>query len=572
MGLLEKLTSHDVVTVSDETEADRQSDDGDLPQRDRGLGADSLASRPSRVHGSPDTDGVSDVVGTVCEGSSAGRDDLHEGIEVFDFVAVLGRVRVHAVHAAAFRSSENADLSAVDIVRHAIEGADDDLSWDADEGGLEVVELVDGAGAELVVVQSAHGPAERSLLLPEFLVVLLAGLSQQETVGLARVFVEGSGPLLGRSVDVDDGDLLGVGVGHGSLGLRARTLDVTAVLDDGVVGDLSELGIGGGNPLEEKRTLEDIPELEGVVLLDHLGVNEGNEEEGGQDEETEANAESDRSNVPSRLVRQAKPWRTLVNDGQGADRAGDEEEEGRGPNGPGNRVATDVDHELDQGEDHRAENTGRDRGHAETGKDGSKAGATVPSPLDLAGAHGSDTDTGDGRNQRVGRRNVGGVACTPHDPDGSTSGRASECEELDTGIAVEGGDGNNAVLDGRGSPGTDSEGTGQFEDQAENHGLLVGDGARGNTGGPGVGNIVCEDWSGSMIDRTTISEGGGERTGTIVVGLKQGKEGADGEDVGVFGEHLGCCGTGGALRELVGRWLWSVLVTRKRARETTAGW
>ena len=81
---------HDVVAVGDEAEADGQRDDGDLPERHVGFRRDGLARRPCAVHAGPDADGVADVVGAVCEGGGAGGDDLHEGVEVFDFVAVLG--------------------------------------------------------------------------------------------------------------------------------------------------------------------------------------------------------------------------------------------------------------------------------------------------------------------------------------------------------------------------------------------------------------------------------------------------------------------------------------------------
>ena len=69
------------------------------------------------------------------------------------------------------------------------------------------------------------------------------------------------------------------------------------------------------------------------------------------------------------------------------------------------------------------------------------------------------------------------MSSTPHDPDGGTSGRASECKKLDRCVTVESRDRNNAVLDGRCSPGTNCEGTGDFEDQTEDHSLLVCDGA-----------------------------------------------------------------------------------------------
>jgi hypothetical protein len=130
---------------------------------------------------------------------------------------------------------------------------------------------------------------------------------------------------------------------------------------------------------------------------------------------------------------------------------------------------------------------------------------------------------------------VGGVARAPHDPDGGASGRAGEGEKLDAGVSVECSDGDNSVLDGGGSPGSDCEGTSHFEDQTEDHGLLVGDGAGGDTGGPGVGDIVCECW---LVVLQVIGAYARQHTGTVVVCLEQGKEGADGEDVGVLGKHL----------------------------------
>lgn len=81
---------HDVVAVGDEAETDGQGNDGDLPERDVSLGRDGLAGLPCAVHAGPDADGVADVIGAVGEGRGAGGDDLDEGVEIFDFVAVFG--------------------------------------------------------------------------------------------------------------------------------------------------------------------------------------------------------------------------------------------------------------------------------------------------------------------------------------------------------------------------------------------------------------------------------------------------------------------------------------------------
>lgn len=303
-------TLHDVVTVSDETETDSQGDDSDLPQGHISLSADSLTSRPSRVHGSPDTDSVTDVVGTVSEGSGTGGDDLHEGVEVFNFVGVFFRVRVNAVHSATFRSSEDTDLSAVDIVRHAVKSTDNDLSRKTNADGLEVVTFVDGACTKLIVVQSAHSPAQRGLLLSELGVVLFASLSKQQTVSLARVlvFLNRRGPFLRGAIDINGGHLLSVAVEHGCLGLAGRALDIAGVLHNSVVGDLSKLSILRSGLAEKHRTLDDIPDSKVVVLLDDLAVNEGDEEQGGQEEQTKSDTESDTSDVPGRLVGETKSW------------------------------------------------------------------------------------------------------------------------------------------------------------------------------------------------------------------------------------------------------------------------
>lgn len=81
---------HDVVSVCDETNTDGEGHDGDLPRGNILLRLYGLAGLPRSVHTSPDTDGVSDIVGAVGEGCGTGSDDLDERVEVLDFVLVLG--------------------------------------------------------------------------------------------------------------------------------------------------------------------------------------------------------------------------------------------------------------------------------------------------------------------------------------------------------------------------------------------------------------------------------------------------------------------------------------------------
>lgn len=88
---------------------------------------------------------------------------------------------------------------------------------------------------------------------------------------------------------------------------------------------------------------------------------------------------------------------------------------------------------------------------------------------------------------------MSGVASTPHDPGGSGGESTGEGEHLDAGITSESRDGDDTVLDGIGSTGTDSDGSEHLEDSTEDHGLAVADRSRRYTGSPRVGNIVCRN-------------------------------------------------------------------------------
>jgi len=120
------------------------------------------------------------------------------------------------------------------------------------------------------------------------------------------------------------------------------------VLHDSVVGNLCKLGIRRGGSTEERGALDHIPDCESVVLLDNFAVDEGHEEQGGENEQAESDSKSDSCNVPSRLVAQTKSRRSLVDDRQGTDSTGDEEEDRGGPDSPSHRIPADVYGVLDQ--------------------------------------------------------------------------------------------------------------------------------------------------------------------------------------------------------------------------------
>lgn len=110
---------------------------------------------------------------------------------------------------------------------------------------------------------------------------------------------------------------------------------------------------------------------------------------------------------------------------------------------------------------------------------------------------------------------MSGMPGAPHNPGRGTSERTGECKHLDSSVTLERCTRNDTVLDGFGGASSDSDGSNHLKDSTEDHGLAIGDGSRGNTGGPGVGNIV----------------------GTVVESIEKGKEGAYGEDIVVLREH-----------------------------------
>lgn len=412
--------SHDVVTVEDESSNEDQGDDGNLPEWDGELGCSSVTGVPGAVDDGPRRDGVSDVVGAVSEGGCAGSDQLDEGVGVLDLVGVLCSVRVDLLHTCALWGTLKASLGSVDVVVHTVEGTGDKHGGHTLAENLDVMKLVNSTRAHLVLVKVSHSPTHGTRLLAKLGVESLVGdlleLFVADSAGLLAVslagVVERGGLHGGGGVDsnlllVDAVDAVGSAVGAGSVGV---------VLDDTVVGDVSSLGSLGVGSSPKERTLEDVDGSEGLVLLDDLAVKPWDEEEGSDQSKTDTCSKRGGSDEPSRLLVETEVGRTLVDNGQSANSSGDEEEERCGPDGPWDGVFADVNDELDEAKDDSTESGRAGGSHEETREDGTETLSVVPTPLNVASASRGNTDTGDGRDEGVGRRDVSGVACAPHDP------------------------------------------------------------------------------------------------------------------------------------------------------------
>ncbi len=87
---------------------------------------------------------------------------------MLDLVGILLRMRVDALHARSLRGAMHTRLRGVDIVVQTVQQADGDHGRETLEEALDVVQLVDLAGAHGVVVEGAHGPGEGSAAATQF--------------------------------------------------------------------------------------------------------------------------------------------------------------------------------------------------------------------------------------------------------------------------------------------------------------------------------------------------------------------------------------------------------------------
>ena len=300
----------------------------------------------------------------------------------------------------------------------------------------------------------------------------------------------------------------------GNVGFRGAGVGgdfILVVLDDGVVGNDGPLVVLRSRAAEQKRAHDKHVPLDAGILLDDSRVEERNEEDSSQESDGSAGAHGDTSDKRARLLVEAEVGRAFVDDGESANGACNQEPEWCGPDSPRNGVLAHVNNHFDKHENCCSKAGGDSRSHSKTSKDSTETLSVVPSPLDFVCSSDGDTDTSNSGDERVGGRDVGRVLSAPHDPGRGGCKSAGESQHLNADIAIEGVDGNDAVLDCVGGTSTNGDSSEEFEDGAENHGLPVGDRPGRDTGSPGVGYIV----------------------GAVVVCIEHGKARADGEDVGV---------------------------------------
>lgn len=130
--------SHDLVTVSGETDNDHGTTESENP----GFGRSVLGEGtdlPNVVDDSERTNGVGGIVGAVGERVGASGEDLKEREKVLGFVTVLGSLLVHGVDTGSFLGTTGTGLEVVDIDSRTVEETSEDLVSEEDPDVLGFV-------------------------------------------------------------------------------------------------------------------------------------------------------------------------------------------------------------------------------------------------------------------------------------------------------------------------------------------------------------------------------------------------------------------------------------------------
>jgi len=118
--------SHDLVTVSGETDNNHGTTESENPGVGRGVLGEST-DLPNVVDDSQRTDGVGGIVGTVGKRVGASGKDLKEREKVLGLVTVLGSLLVHGVDTSSFLGATRTGLQVVDVDSGTVEETSEDL-------------------------------------------------------------------------------------------------------------------------------------------------------------------------------------------------------------------------------------------------------------------------------------------------------------------------------------------------------------------------------------------------------------------------------------------------------------
>ena len=356
---------HDIVSVCDETDRDGGRQDSELPHRNRGILLRRLAIHPGVVNDCPGTDRVTNIVGAMRKRGSAGSENLHERVDVFDFVGILGSIGVDTLHASTLRRTVNTRLSSVDIVVQTIHETNDDHGGKTDEKGLDVLAFIDLTSTHGVVVQSTHSPTNWSTLLPELCMEPGLALGDKLLVSELLDFLASGSFLLVNGSNLISTALLQIIRVAERFGPHATRRKVV-FLNNSVVGDDGLRSFRSSRAAPQKRTHESVVPSDVGIPFDDLGVDVRNEKDGCKQRDTRTSAHGDGGDIPRRFLVETKLRRPFVYNGKRANGASYQKEEWGSEDGPLDGVPAHVDNDFDEHEDGCTKTSGDGRGHTKT--------------------------------------------------------------------------------------------------------------------------------------------------------------------------------------------------------------
>jgi hypothetical protein len=477
------------------------------------LGSLERAGLPDLVDGGIRSDGVGDVVGTVGERGGTGSHDLNKSKQVLGLVVVVRNVGVDGRKI----SSENGLLLGLHV--------DDVLVDTAEEEPLDI-------------------PEQNLGLTP-----LAVGLGANELLLLGHLNVAGDGVDGGGVVRVVAGVLVVGGLLADVCGLdiiSARSVITVAEIVELLAGHVagvevtdttrSTVGLDRGlGTLQQERAHGNVPPAELPVVLDDNAIQPGNEEDG--DKESPGGTDTNNHTGSLSIVEGDLDGTTLPDDKHSKEGSGETKVDGDKEQTLEGRVGSEHDGVLGDQEDDDGEGS-RDTGGDDPGQeDGDDTGADLTTvevgPDDVVGTDKRNTHTNDTTHDGVSGGNSETHAGAEGEPGSGTDDGAHHTEHKKRGVVLEGVDVDDLGTDGISDTGTDTDGTGEFEDRTESHGLDVPDGSGRDRGGPGVGNIVGTYDDDDLLVGDIFARRDAARRGkrTNVPGIKEREDGADGEDV-----------------------------------------
>lgn len=281
-----------------------------------------------------------------------------------------------------------------------------------------------------------------------------------------------------------------------------------------VVGD--DVSVGWGRPVEpgvlfpEQGAKGNVAGAETGIALDQTAVEVGHEEGVGNGQAPKEDSKDDAAELAHAEFLKGRARGDLDDDEEGEDGGREGQIEGDHAQTPFERIGAVVDRVLDRAEDHGREGGGDERCDPPGGGN-LRDGAILPGPFD--GGLGGVADPDERADDGLGGGHGEAIHGCDDEPDGAADLGAAHAQDEGARRGLEAVDVDDAVLDGLGDAGAEGDGADELGTHGEEADLRHGEGASGDGGGIGIGDIV------GAVTKGAGAEGDGDdREDPVVLG------------------------------------------------------